>query len=59
MPASTRGRARSFQTRLDDWPRTLPGGGFLIWDVTGDFYHVANPGSLDRRSRELLWAFVD
>src|SRR5438034_8308813 len=27
---------RSFQTRLDDWPRTLPHGGLLIRDVTGD-----------------------
>ncbi|HEX9892770.1 MAG TPA: DUF1854 domain-containing protein [Gemmatimonadales bacterium] len=50
---------RSFQTRLDDWPRTLPGGGVLIRDVAGDLYHVAAPEGLDHRSRELLWAFVD
>jgi hypothetical protein len=51
--------ARRFQTRLDDWPRELPGGGILIRDVAGDLYHVPEPQALDRRSRQLLWAFVD
>jgi hypothetical protein len=55
----TRQGPRSFQTRLDDWPRTVPGGGLLIRDVAGDLYHLADPARLDRRSRELLWAFVD
>lgn len=50
---------RSFQTRLDDWPRSVPGGGLLIRDVAGDLYHLAAPARLDRRSRELLWAFID
>ena len=50
---------RSFQTHLDDWPRTLPGGGLLIRDVAGDLYRFRNPDSMDRQSRELLWAFVD
>jgi len=55
----TRQGPRSFQTRLDDWPRSLPDGGFLIRDVAGDLYHIANPRQLDKRSRELLWAFID
>ena len=55
----TRQGPRSFQTRLDDWPRTVPGGGLLIRDVAGDLYHIADPARLDARSRELLWAFVD
>lgn len=55
----TRQGTRSFQTRLDDWPRPLPHGGLLIRDVAGDLYHLANPATLDRRSRALLWAFVD
>ena len=50
---------RSFQTRLDDWPRALPRGGLLIRDVAGDVYHIAAPAALDRKSRELMWAFVD
>jgi hypothetical protein len=50
---------RSFQTRLDDWPRVLPHGGLLIRDVAGDLYHLADPQRLDQKSRELLWAFVD
>lgn len=50
---------RSFQTRLDDWPRALPHGGLLIRDVAGDLYHLADPQALDRESRALLWAFVD
>ena len=55
----TRQGPRSFQTRLDDWPRTLPHGGLLIRDVTGDLYHLGRPAVLDRQSRALLWAFVD
>jgi len=50
---------RTFQTRLDDWPRLLPHGGLLIRDVAGDLYHIADPDSMDRHSRDLLWAFVD
>ena len=50
---------RAFQTRLDDWPRTLPHGGLLIRDVTGDLYRLGKPAALDRHSRALLWAFVD
>lgn len=50
---------RSFQTHLDDWPRALPKGGLLIRDVAGDLYLLASPREMDRRSRELLWAFVD
>ena len=50
---------RTFQTRLDDWPRTLPHGGLLIRDLAGDLYHLVEPGRLDHQSRELLWAFVD
>ena len=55
----TRQGTRSFQTRLDDWPRPLPHGGLLIRDVAGDLYHLADPATLDRKSRGLLWAFVD
>ena len=55
----TRQGPRSFQTHLDDWPRTLPMGGLLIRDVGGDLYLLAAPGERDRRSKERLWAFVD
>lgn len=50
---------RAFQTHLDDWPRNLPMDGLLIRDVTGDLYRFPAPASMDRRSRELLWAFAD
>ena len=50
---------RSFQTHLDNWPRALPMGGLLIRDVAGDLYRLAAPEAMDRRSRALLWAFVD
>jgi hypothetical protein len=55
----TRHGPRSFQTHLDDWPRALPMGGLLIRDVGGDLYLLAAPPEMDRRSKELLWAFVD
>ncbi len=55
----TRQGRRSFQTHLDDWPRALPDGGILIRDVAGDLYRLAAPARMDKKSRELLWAFVD
>lgn len=55
----TRQGSRLFQTRLDDWPRALPGSGFLIRDVAGDLYRLPAPVTMDERSRALLWAFVD
>jgi hypothetical protein len=55
---TTSGR-RSFQTHLDDWPRMLPNGELLIRDVAGDLYKLAAPHTLDRKTRDLLWAFVD
>ena len=50
---------RSFQTHLDEWPRALPAGGLLLRDVAGDLYRLAPPATMDRRSRDLLWVFVD
>lgn len=50
---------RSFQTRLDDWPRTLPNGNVLIRDVAGDLYLIPREAKLDAVSARLLWAFVD
>ena len=55
----TRQGPRCFQTRLDDWPMDVPGGGIVIRDVAGDLYHVADPEKLDAKSRTWLWAFVD
>jgi hypothetical protein len=54
----TRHGDRSFQTHLDDWPRVLPNGAILIRDVGGDLYRIV-VAEMDRRSRDLLWAFVD
>lgn len=51
--------SRSFQTHLDEWPRALPDGGLLIRDVAGDLYKLGAPQTLDRKTRDLLWAFVD
>ena len=55
----TRQGPRSFQTKRDEWPRSVPGGGLLIRDVAGDLFYVADPDGLDRRSQDLLWVFVD
>ena len=55
----TRQGPRRFQTRRDDWPVGVPGGGILIKDVAGDLYHVPEPAALDEASRGWLWAFVD
>lgn len=50
---------RTFQTRLDEWPRRLPDGGLLLRDLAGDLYRLPDLTTLDARSRKLLWAFVD
>ncbi len=50
---------RRFQTARDEWPRDLAGGGFIIKDVAGDLYHVADVQAMDTRSRKLLWPLVD
>jgi hypothetical protein len=55
----TRQGPRTFQTKLDDWPTEVPGGGIVIRDVAGDLYHVVDPGGLDEKSQKWLWAFVD
>jgi hypothetical protein len=55
----TRQGPRRFQTRLDDWPRALPGGGYILRDVGGDLYRIPEPESLDADSRNRLWSFVD
>ena len=55
----TRQGPRRFQTRLDDWPVTVAGGGLLIRDVAGDLYHVPDPEALDPASREWLWAYAE
>jgi hypothetical protein len=56
---ATRQGGRTFQTRLDEWPRPLPGGGLLIRDVAGDLYRIDDLAALDAKSLELLWAYVD
>jgi Domain of unknown function (DUF1854) len=48
---------RSFQTKLDDWPRTLENGGIIIRDLSGDLYHIEDPTVLDSASQKLIWAF--
>jgi hypothetical protein len=55
----TRQGPRAFQTRRDEWPREMSGGGLLIRDVAGDLFYVPDTAALDRRSRELLWVFID
>lgn len=55
----TRQGSRRFQTKLDEWPRLVPGGHLLVRDVAGDLYRIAPPATLDPRSRKILWAYAD
>ena len=55
---TSRGRGRSRRTSTIG-RATLPNGGLLIRDVAGDLYRLAAPESMDKKSRELFWAFVD
>lgn len=53
------GAVRRFQTKLNAWPRELPGGGVLIQDVVNDFYLVEDMKRLDSHSQKLLNTFLD
>jgi hypothetical protein len=55
----TRQGPRSFQTKLDEWPRALENGAVIIRDVAGDFYQISDPMAMDPASRKLVWAFME
>jgi uncharacterized protein DUF1854 len=55
----TRQGPRSFQTKLDEWPRTLENGGVIIRDLSGDLYQIKDPTALDPASQKLVWAFME
>src|SRR3979409_1160695 len=44
---------RSFQTKLDEWPRKLENGGVIIRDLSGDLYQIKDPAALDPASQKL------
>ncbi len=49
---------RSFQTELDEWPRALPDGSFLIEDLFGDLYVISSLDKLDPVSAKLFWPLI-
>jgi hypothetical protein len=55
----TRQGPRSFQTALDNWPRSRPNGGHIIEDIAGDLFSIPELSSLDPQSQKLLGAYVD
>ena len=48
-----------FQTKLDDWPMKMRGGGYLIRDIAGNLFQIDDVASLDKTSKTLLWAYID
>jgi hypothetical protein len=55
----TRQGPRSFQTRRDDWPRTVDDGGILVRDVAGDLFHIASLDAFDPASRKRIAPLID
>jgi ATP-binding cassette subfamily B protein len=55
----TRQGPRSFQTKLDEWPRSLENSAVIIRDLSGDFYQINDPTGLDPTSQKLVWAFTE
>jgi Domain of unknown function (DUF1854) len=49
----------SFQTKLDEWPRTLETGAVMIRDLSGDLYQIKDPTALDPASQKLVWAYME
>jgi hypothetical protein len=56
---NTRQGRRSFQTKVDEWPRILGNGAVIIRDLCGDFYQIEDQAALDPASRKLIWAFTE
>src|SRR6266403_2260764 len=54
----TRQGRRSFQTKLDEWPRTLETGAVMIRDLSGDLYQIKDPTAPDPASQKLVWAYI-
>jgi hypothetical protein len=54
----TRHGKRTFQTKLDEWPWASPDGGHLVRDLSGDLFRLPPLDTLDKRTREWLWAYV-
>jgi Domain of unknown function (DUF1854) len=50
---------RSFQTKLDEWPRILENGAVIIRDLSGDFYQIEDQADLDPVSHKLIWALTE
>ncbi len=48
-----------FQTRLDEWPRETRDGSLLLRDVAGNLIRFPQPDTLDRKSADLLWSYLD
>ena len=55
---TTRQGPCTFQTALDEWPRTLPDGSIVIKDVCGNLFHIPDTDALDDKSRKRIWAFI-
>lgn len=49
---------RTLLTKWDDFPHRLEEGRFLLKDLSGDLYVIPDPTTLDKHSRQLLWAFT-
>ena len=50
---------RIFYTNRNAIPRELPSGGIIMKDISGDRYLIPDVGSLDYRSRNWLWLYLD
>lgn len=48
-----------FQTQIDYWPQRLNKTGILIHDVAGNIFYIADLNSLNEKSQQLLWPFLD
>ena len=50
---------RTFQTELDEWPREIANGRYIIRDVCGDLYSVDDQAVMDKQSQDLLWRLLE
>jgi len=55
---TTKQGVRSFQTELDEWPRELPNGTFLVEDLFGDLYVIPELEKLDPATQKLFWPLI-
>ena len=51
--------ARTFFTKLDDWPAVKENGIILIEDLSGDIFRIKSANDLDKKSQKMINSYLN